>query len=277
MFGLGKLKLFKIFGIAVQVHWSFLLVLLLFAFMGGAQSVFIGLLIFTSVLVHEFGHSLTARRLGVQVSEIELHFFGGVAKMTTLPRSPKHEILIAAAGPLTSLALAALGGGAWMLSGSMLALELGVVNLTLAVFNMLPALPMDGGRIFRAGLQTRLGGLKATRIATKVARGIAVALAIFGLFYNPFLIMIAVLLWSMAGQELRLAELRYGPYESGEVEVIPPGAYDAQHGGPIPVQALFEELSRRYAQQQGDTSTRRYVIRDSHGRVVVVEEGGYRW
>lgn len=272
MFGRSRVKLFTAFGIDVEAHWTFLLALAVFAFTGGREGLLIALLVFASVLVHEFGHSLVALRLGVPIAGIELHFFGGVAKMRTLPRTPRDEILIAAAGPLTSLGLAAITGMIWMwtLKDISVLSFLAQINLTLAIFNLLPALPMDGGRIFRAALQTRLGGLRATQIAAKVARFLAVALGLFGLLYNPFLVLLAILLWTMAGQELRVAEIRHG---QGTANGIP------GFGGQIGTDAdqlrrLLEDLARRGQTAQ---KSQRFVMRDSSGRVVVIEQGGIRW
>ncbi len=278
MFGLGRIKLFRAFGITVEAHWTLLIALLLFSW---SSSLALALMVFASVLVHEFGHSLVAQRLGVAIAGIELHFFGGIAKMVSLPKRPRDEILIAAAGPLTSLLLSALGFGLYALTGMSLAIELGAVNLMLAVFNMLPALPMDGGRIFRAALQTKLGGLKATRIAAYVARGLAVLMGVYGLVAGQvFLPVLAVLLWIMSGQELAFAELRYGRPQPRGPEVLPP------EGGPVdPRQAqaayrrmvseMLAQVAARSTQQPG--GPRRVVMRDSAGRVVIIEEGVSRW
>ncbi|MBN2361105.1 MAG: site-2 protease family protein [Deltaproteobacteria bacterium] len=241
MFGRG-IKLFRLFGIQVELHWTFLLALVLWGVLGRfgfAANLLLGLTVFGSVLVHELGHSLVAMRRQVRIAGIELHFFGGVAKMVDLPRNPRDEIAIAAAGPLTSLGLAVLAGTSWWLTGLAPLAWVAQVNLTLAIFNLLPALPMDGGRIFRAALQTRLGGLRATRIASTVARGFAVAIAVLGLFTDPFLVLLAVLLWTMAGQERRLAEWRH--LEATGLPQV------------------------------------KIVFRDAFGRTMVVEDIGQRW
>lgn len=277
MFGLGRIRLFRVLGITVVAHWTLLLALLIFSWGGSLP---IALLVFSSVLVHEFGHALMARRLGVVIAEIELHFFGGMAKMRSLPETPRAEILIAAAGPATSFIIGAISAGLFAATGSSLLLTLAVVNITLGTFNLLPALPMDGGRIFRAALQTRLGGLKATRIATKVARGLAVVMGGIGLASlfgvvpsSPFLFLLAILLWSMAGHEMRVAEARYGHLAPGEVEVVPEGPFAGQRG-PETVLQMLEQLRQQGAQ---GGQQRRVVMRDGAGRVIIVEQGGYRW
>lgn len=268
MFGRG-IKLFKVLGIQVELHWTFLLALLLWGASGRfgfATNLLLGLTVFGSVLLHELGHSLVARRRHVGIAAIELHFFGGVAKMVDLPRTPRDEIAIAVAGPLTSFALALLGGGVWWLTGLSALAWFAEVNLMLAVFNLLPALPMDGGRIFRAALQTRLGGLRATRIASNVARGFAVLLAGLGVWADPFLILLAVLLWTMAGQERKLAEWRYqDELAPGQVEVIPPGT-------PVP-----PRVAPAMATGYGARPRYRIVLRDQLGRTTVIEDIGIRW
>lgn len=202
-----SLSLGRILGFPVDVHFTLLLFLAaVFVLGGGTAGVVLLVATFASVLAHELGHSVVARRLGVPILGITLYPFGGMAKMAAPARTPGDEIKIAAAGPAVSLALAGIFGVAWALTGASLFLNLGAVNGILGVFNLLPALPMDGGRIFRAILARRRGPLAATRIAAKVARVLAVGLGVLGVFTNPMLAVIAVLVWWMAGSELRAAE-----------------------------------------------------------------------
>ena len=290
MLGMGRIKLFRAFGIDVEAHWSLLLALLLFSW---SSSLALALAVFASVLVHEFGHSLVAQRLGVRIAGIELHFFGGVAKMVDLPDSPRDEIVIAAAGPLTSFVLALLSYWFGLYWQSPLLLTLASVNLVLAIFNLLPALPMDGGRIFRAALQTRLGGYRATQIAARVARGLAVAMGLYGLYAGMFMLpVLAVLLWVMSGQELAYAELRFGPPEPPKVVVLDadapdhgpewasgaPGAASSADGfsGVYAnmVQAMLDQMAARGARPG---QRRRVIVRDSQGRIVMTEDGVSRW
>src|SRR5262249_56979458 len=123
---------------------------------GGGAGVVIVCLAFASVLLHELGHAVVARRLGVHVSGIELSFFGGAAKMVQLPRTANHELAIAAAGPAVSLILGGAGIGLGALLHLPVVAMIGWINLVIAGFNLIPALPMDGGRILRALLTRRM-------------------------------------------------------------------------------------------------------------------------
>ena len=171
------------FGFPVEINLSFLLLLaLVFVAFGGLPGVLVVGFTFGSVLLHELGHALVARRLGVYVSGIELSFFGGAAKMVQMPRSADHEIAIAAAGPAVSLMLGGAGLGLGMLLhipflGWPLGLfgTIGWINLVLAGFNLIPALPMDGGRILRALLTRRMDFVRATDVSVQVARVVDLA------------------------------------------------------------------------------------------------------
>src|SRR5689334_16590371 len=141
-------RLGRVFGFPVEINLSFLLLLaVVYLAFGGLAGVLVVGLAFGSVLLHELGHALVARRLGVHISGIELSFFGGAAKMVQMPRSADHEIAIAAAGPAVSLMLAGAGFGLGVVLHSTLLWMIGSVNLAIAGFNLIPALPMDGGRI----------------------------------------------------------------------------------------------------------------------------------
>jgi len=199
----------RIAGIPIRIRWSFLFLLgFVYLAAGGFAGVLAILIAFASVLVHELGHAMVAKRLGVRIATIDLHFFGGAAQMIDPPRSARDEIAIAAAGPAVSLALAAVGLGL----GGALALPfltmVGSINLVLGFFNLVPALPMDGGRILRAALATRLGYLRATQVAVTVARVCFVLFAIAGIAYESFqLVLLAGLLWFMSSAERREAPL----------------------------------------------------------------------
>lgn len=253
----------RILGFPVRVNLSFLLLLgLVMVWMGGVTGLALVSVAFASVLLHELGHAVVARRLGVRIKEIELHFFGGAAKMLDMPRRPRDEIQIAAAGPAVSLVLsAALYAGA-ALTGWEGFFWPAVVNLGIAVFNLLPALPMDGGRILRAALSGRMGHLPATELAVKISRVLAVTLGLVGLFFGHLqLAALAVLLWVMGSAELRVARVqaqraqvspfdmwgrwaeawpRWSPQEvpvavetneRSEVEYLPPSTRGAGSGG----------------------------------------------
>ena len=135
-----------------------------------------------------------------------LHFFGGVAKLTSQPKSNKDEIAIAAAGPAVSFALAGLGFVLSLASGWAFFELFALVNLVIAVFNLIPALPMDGGRILRASLASRLGHQRATVLAVRISRFVSIAFAVIGLAYMHIqLLLLAGVLWAMASAELRFA------------------------------------------------------------------------
>ncbi len=217
----------KIFDIPVRVHVTLLIFLPLFALsfapMEGMQGLFYGALgaagLFGSVVLHEVGHSLVARAKGSRILEILLLPIGGMARLNQLPKRPADEIQTALAGPAVSLALGILGYSLAPtvavinpILGYMVA-ELARINVVLAIFNMIPSFPMDGGRVFRAVLTPRLGRLAATQLAAKVGRGIAWifgGLAVLPIFFGGrisfSLLLIAFFVHQSAGAEARQAE-----------------------------------------------------------------------
>ena len=213
-------RLGRMFGFPVEINLSFVLLLAaVFLAVGGLSSVALGLgaiaivlLAFGSVLLHELGHALVARRLGVHVSGIELSFFGGAAKMMQMPRSSDHEIAIAAAGPAVSLMLAGAGLGLGAALHVPLLLTIGSINIVIAAFNLIPALPMDGGRILRAVLSRRVGFVRATDIAVTISRVAVVGFVILGLMGWYQLLLLAPLLWIMGTRERMLARAMTDPY-----------------------------------------------------------------
>jgi Zn-dependent protease len=205
------------FGFPVEVNVSFLILLgLVLVGFGGLAGVMIVLLAFASVVLHELGHAIVARKLGVYVSGIELGFLGGAAKMANLPRKSDHELAIAAAGPAVSLALGGAGLGLAALTHLPLLATIGWINLVIAGFNLIPALPMDGGRILRALLSKRMSFIAATDAAVHVSRVAAVAFGVFGLAFGVFqLIVLAPFLWMMGTREALLARMSPSPYSGG--------------------------------------------------------------
>ena len=206
-------RLGTILGFPVDINLSFVLLLafVLLAW-GGPIGVVLVCLAFGSVLLHELGHALVARVLGVHVSGIELSFFGGAAKMVQLPRTANHELAIAAAGPAVSLALGGAGLGLAALTHVGLFAWLGWTNLIIAAFNLIPALPMDGGRILRALLTRKLDFIAATDVAVTVSRAVAVAFAVIGLAGWYQLLLLAPLLWFMGTREQILARMMAETY-----------------------------------------------------------------
>jgi Zn-dependent protease len=203
-----------LFGFPIRLNLSFLLLLgAVFLWMGGLPGLIVALVAFGSVLLHELGHALMARRLGVPVADIELHFFGGAARIVGLPRTPGHEIAIAAAGPAVSFALAGLGHGLGAISGVHALALFGWVNLALGAFNLVPAFPSDGGRILRAILARRRGLVDATDLAVKVGRVICVTLIGVGLWTGAYqLVVVSVVLWLMGSAERLAVRFRGNAY-----------------------------------------------------------------
>lgn len=226
----GSFQIGRLFGIPIRVHYLFFALLALFAIIdarrGGARAGLEGALLITTlfgcVVLHELGHSLVARRYGVRVASITLLPIGGVAMMDRIPEDPNKELTIAIAGPLVNLGIAAVLGGIvyalypgrpFILSEHMAFLpKMVVLNVGLAVFNLIPAFPMDGGRILRALLATRIEYTRATGIAASIGRFTAFgfgALGILALFAgNPFLLFIALFVYVGATQEERAVRMR---------------------------------------------------------------------
>lgn len=228
MFTSGSFKLFEVGGTAVRVHPTFFLLLAWIGaihwIQGGPQQALTGIVfvivLFACVVLHEFGHILMARRFGIRTPDVTLLPIGGVAAMERIPEKPSEEILVAVAGPAVNLVIA---GVLIALLGDSLNLErfarieeakpsflaqVAVANLVLFVFNLIPAFPMDGGRVLRAVLATRFGHTQATRIAATFGQGIAILFGALGLMGNPFLILIALFIFLAASGEAGYVEMR---------------------------------------------------------------------
>jgi stage IV sporulation protein FB len=218
----------SIAGTAIRIHFTFLL-FLVWIFVaswaaGGPAAAWSGLsfmvLLFTCVLAHEFGHIFTARAFGVPTPDVTLLPIGGVARLARIPEKPSEEFLVAIAGPMVNVVIAfalVLFAGAHLDPAKLAAMEsaqvslvdrLASVNLFLAVFNMIPAFPMDGGRVLRALLAIKLGHVRATEIAAAIGQLVAFALGFVGLFGNPLLIFIAVFVYLAASSEAHLVAVR---------------------------------------------------------------------
>lgn len=212
----------RIFGIEVKLHPTFMLLLIWISFTtlfsGGdlnavAREVFFVIALFSFVVLHELGHALMARSFGIPTRDITLLPIGGVAKLEKLPEEPKKEFLVAIAGPLVNLTIGTFLLGILALSNGLSGLtsiaflseniwaQLMVANFILFAFNLIPAFPMDGGRVLRALLSSRHDPIKATQIAANIGRGFAVLMGIAGIFYNPWLILTAIFIWYGAGAE----------------------------------------------------------------------------
>jgi len=275
---LNGIRLGRIFGIPVRLTFSFLLLCLLALLSWHSlQGLILLASVFSMVLMHELGHALVARRLRVPIIGIDLHFFGGAAKMAHPPRTARDEILIAAAGPAVSFALALVFFGLFAVLGKAILLHLSIINLILGGFNLLPALPMDGGRIFRAALTRRLGRLRATVIAVKVARVVAVLIGVWGLLgiwplthSSFFLVGLALLLWWMAGAELQVAAFWNTVRGSGFGDFVGPGFAGA--GADSPQQGPEVEVLDRDGQPVSRGAPSEPVV--DHARTMAMPPGG---
>lgn len=223
-----SLNIGRVAGTVVRVHLTFLLFLAWlfaasYATSGAAaawDTLLFVVLLFLCVLLHEFGHIFTARAFGVSTPYVTLLPIGGVAQLERIPEEPWEEFLIAIAGPAVNAVITLLlvyVAGAGMRLDAATAVDngaislidrLAVVNLFLAVFNLIPAFPMDGGRVLRAALASRMGYVRATEIAASVGQFVAFALGFIGLLYNPILIFIAIFVYLAASSESHMVALR---------------------------------------------------------------------
>lgn len=220
--GSWSIRVGSALGIPIRIHFTFILLLLWFGAISASQGdgffggvVFL-LLLFGCVVLHELGHATMARRFGVQTREIVLYPIGGVARLERIP-SGKAELLIALAGPAVNLVLAGLlfgylvvrqvrapGSAEELLTGAPVVWQLLFANLVLFFFNLIPAFPMDGGRVLRATLSLAIGQDRATQIAATVGQGMAILFAMLAFFpppIKPVLLLIAIFVFLGAGQE----------------------------------------------------------------------------
>ena len=268
----GSFKIGSIFGIPILIHWTFLVIIPLFAWIIGSQIVltvellsglfrvpidmgyltpgwnpyilgaFVALGLFGGVLVHEIAHCLVAKRMGVPINSITLLIFGGVSSMEESTPDPKVELPMALVGPLTSLGVGLLCTALLYVFAGIIAdpplagllvfifAYLGLLNIFLFAFNLLPAFPMDGGRVLRAYLARKMPLHRATRIAANIGKMFAVIFGIFGvIFFSPILILIAFFIYIGAGQEstaikynFLLKDVNVGDIMERQVMTVPP-------------------------------------------------------
>jgi len=222
-------KIARIAGIDVYVHATFFLLIYLVGVryyheQGTVAAVIYGigyiLALFFCVVLHELGHSFTARHYGIRTRNITLLPIGGIAALEKMPDDPRQEIAVAIAGPAVNFVIATLlylyldlsgeqvvAGTLGQTGGSLLD-RLMIVNLFLGGFNLLPAFPMDGGRILRATLALRMDRIAATRKAASIGQFLAVGLGMFGILYNPFLLFIAIFIWFGASLESNTEKMK---------------------------------------------------------------------
>lgn len=218
----------RIFGSELRVHVTFFLLLIWIGIahyqQGGVGTAVNGVLfilaLFACVVAHEFGHALAARRYGIRTPDITLLPIGGLARLERMPEKPSEEIIVALAGPAVNVVIALvlmLFLDARFEIATIEALDdpalnflarLATVNIFLVIFNMIPAFPMDGGRVLRALLATRYSRSKATRIAARIGQGFAFFLGFVGLLGNPLLIFIAIFVYIAASSESHATELQ---------------------------------------------------------------------
>ena len=222
-------KIARVAGIDIYIHVTFLLLIYLVGIsywnqQGTIAAVISGvgfiLAIFGCVVLHELGHSLTARRYGIRTKNISLLPIGGIASLEKMPDDPRQEINVAIAGPAVNFVIALLlylylgflgvqvTQDEISLTGGPFLYRLMVVNMFIGCFNLLPAFPMDGGRILRAALALRMDHLQATRKAASVGQFIAVGMGFLGMMYNPFLLFIALFVWFGASMESNAEQLK---------------------------------------------------------------------
>ena len=221
------LRIGTLFGIRVELHVTFLLFVGWIAVAQGLlrgnvqaalSAVALLLLVFACVLLHELGHALTARRYGILTRDIILLPIGGVARLRKMPDRPQQEIVVALAGPAVNVVIAAALFGVLTLlgrpilplsfTGGLLEVLL-VINAWMLLFNLIPAFPMDGGRVLRAALALRLPYPRATRIAAGIGQGIALLFGLFGLWQNlPGLMFIALFVFLAAAEERAVVQSR---------------------------------------------------------------------
>jgi len=223
-------KIARIAGIGVYVHATFLVLLAWIALLHWQQhrnlaAVVAGvgyiLALFGCVVLHEFGHALTAARYGIRTRDITLLPIGGLARLERMPDAPAQELVVALAGPAVNAVIAVLlfvwlqTSGAWqpvdrvgVASGGFVERVL-FANVLLVGFNLLPAFPMDGGRALRALLALRMEYTKATEWAASIGQGMAILFAFVGLFWNPFLVFIALFVWIGASSESSTVQMKY--------------------------------------------------------------------
>lgn len=226
-----SIKLFRVKKIDVRVHATFILILVWAAYrwsestgeglMGAVFGIVATLLLFASVTLHEFGHSLQALKYDIVVHDITLMPMGGLARIDEMPEDPRKEFRIAIAGPLVNFIVAGvlfviglllntraiisldeLYSSMGQVSWNGLLAYLTMTNLLMGLFNLIPAYPMDGGRILRASLVKRLGHSRATNVAVNVGQGLALLFGLWGFINGSYtLVLIAIFVWMGAGQE----------------------------------------------------------------------------
>lgn len=296
MFQDGSLTLFRIRGVPIRAHWTLLLAVPYLALVLSIQfrtvaelagvpheqlalppliwGLVLALGLFASITLHELAHSFVAIRFGGRVRSITLMLVGGVSQLARIPGRPYHEGLMAAVGPIVSLVLGALlylaytASATWPPDLQMALFYLAGMNLTLGVFNLIPAFPMDGGRLLRAALATKLSRSRATQIAAAIGKVCAVALGLLGLWSsNLLLILIAVFVYAGAHAEVERERIRDALEGLRIVDLLP------QVKRPPPI-VTAERLVGEVLPRMRELDRLTLVVVDAFGAPVTVLEAG---
>lgn len=267
----NHIQLGTISGIPIGVHTTTLWLLAIVALVSQSAATLLLLLVLAVVvLLHELGHALVAQRYGIQVLSITLYPFGGMAHMSMLPEGGREELVVALAGPAVNLALAlpllllvpftdimdpnliqtgTLTGLAWYWLA---------INMALGLFNMLPAFPLDGGRVLRALLVPRKGFLGATELAVRVGRFIALGMLIWGLLFGNFIALafVAGFIWLMGGRELLGARLRHAGAGQGNPLEMFAEFFKQQQGAGFQGQSPFGPRTSPFGSGPGQEAPR---------------------
>lgn len=255
----------KLFGVEVKIHGTFLIFLAFLAISGllrgGLFQALVGLglsaIVFSIIVAHEFGHIFAARKFGIRTHDVLLTPIGGMARLEGMPTKPSQEIAVAVAGPAVNLVLAGAGYLAlpFITTASMPGLLLSAlagwfitVNLVLLGFNLIPALPMDGGRVLRAALSKKMGRVKATQTAAKVARWSALAMAVY----------------AVATGQLTLLFIAGFVFVTSWMEVVQAQVQAAQQNPAFQVFRAFQSQSRQPGPQAQDAPYSRVVDQNGH-------------
>jgi Zn-dependent protease/CBS domain-containing protein len=213
----------RIAGIKIFIHWTFPLIILWIIFANSRQgmtaaqttwTILFVLALFICVILHELGHALAAKKYHIKTKDITLLPIGGVARMESMPENPRHELVVALAGPAVNVliffilyAALSLVKVPWdfstvtYINADNFFLNLALLNIWLALFNLIPAFPMDGGRVLRALLALRMNRMSATRIAARIGQALAIVFVFAGILFNPFLIFIGLFIFLGAAAE----------------------------------------------------------------------------
>jgi Zn-dependent protease len=258
-----NLHLGRLFGIDVKVHWSFWLLPLMIIFSGNTGPLSVGMhlgllfAMFACVVMHEYGHALTARRYGIRTRDVTLYPIGGVANLERISEKPREELVIAIAGPLVNVGIVACLVAALYLKASWYPIEeenpifdrgdlflslLMWLNVGMVLFNMIPAFPLDGGRVLRALLAFKMDRLRATRIAVRIGTALIFTLAFVSFFFTGSLWLGIIGLFLYIAGQREVAMLEYRDWLRRQAETQPSW------------QAMFDTMFHRHSNEREEDS-----------------------